>query len=474
MTKSMEIRVRDTPIDGLFIVDLPLHTDERGWFKENWQREKMMAAGLPDFRPVQNNVSYNQLRGTTRGLHAEPWDKYLSVVHGEVFGAWVDLRSGPSFGTSFHARIGEGQAVFVPRGVSNGFQTLVDHTVYSYLVTEHWAATSRRNYSYLNLSDPTVRIPWPIAIEHAIVSDADKAHPFLAQTQQIEPKRIVVIGGSGQLGRAFAEIVVDDPRITILTRNDVDLLDPDFAQNLDLSQCSHVVNAAAMTHVDQAETSSGRVEAWQINGNAVMQLSKQCAARGVVLIHVSTDYVFDGSNRDVTEEQPVAPLGVYGQSKAAGEYAALAHPDNFVVRTSWVVGDGSNFIETMRRLASQNVSPEVVCDQVGRITFASELATAILFLIDKRCAPGIYHLQGNGIKKSWFELAQQVFQICGRNTDDIRSISGTEYSSGRSPMAPRPLNSTFDMAKMRSVGFRWHSEQRMLEEYLSKRPCAGP
>ncbi|MEG2579038.1 MAG: dTDP-4-dehydrorhamnose 3,5-epimerase family protein, partial [Glutamicibacter sp.] len=152
MGGAAQLRVEDSPIQGLKVVSLPVHRDERGWFKENWQREKMVAAGLPDFRPVQNNVSFNGQRGTTRGLHAEPWDKYISVLSGEIFGAWVDLRPGHGFGRLFTAQVGEGQAVFVPRGVANAFQTLASNTVYSYLVTEHWTEPARLEYSYVNLA----------------------------------------------------------------------------------------------------------------------------------------------------------------------------------------------------------------------------------------------------------------------------------------------------------------------------------
>src|SRR4051812_12305123 len=89
------LQAQATPIPGLTVWTLPVYGDNRGWFKENWQREKMVAAGLPDFGPVQNNVSFNDNVGTTRGIHAEPWDKFVSVATGRIFGAWVDLRSGP-------------------------------------------------------------------------------------------------------------------------------------------------------------------------------------------------------------------------------------------------------------------------------------------------------------------------------------------------------------------------------------------
>ena len=93
--------VKASPIPGLLVVQLDVHGDDRGWFKENWQRQKMVDLGLPDFGPVQNNVSFNGSTGVTRGIHAEPWDKFISVATGRVFGAWVDLREGPSFGTVF-------------------------------------------------------------------------------------------------------------------------------------------------------------------------------------------------------------------------------------------------------------------------------------------------------------------------------------------------------------------------------------
>ncbi len=119
-----QLTVRETQIEGLLVFELPLHGDARGWFKENWQRAKMLELGLPDFGPVQNNMSFNATAGSTRGLHAEPWDKMISLAHGRIFGAWVDLRPGAGFGTVFTHEMGPETAVFVPRGVANGYQAL--------------------------------------------------------------------------------------------------------------------------------------------------------------------------------------------------------------------------------------------------------------------------------------------------------------------------------------------------------------
>ena len=172
------LAIEKTPIPGFLRIDLTVHGDNRGWFKENWQREKMLALGLPDFGPVQNNISFNNEVGVTRGIHAEPWDKFVSVATGRVFGAWVDLREGSSFGSVYTCEIDPSVAVFVPRGVGNSYQTLEPDTAYTYLVNDHWSADAQ--YTFLNLADETVNVPWPIALSEAILSDKDKAHPRLA------------------------------------------------------------------------------------------------------------------------------------------------------------------------------------------------------------------------------------------------------------------------------------------------------
>ncbi len=180
-----QLAARETPIPGVLLFDLPVHGDNRGWFKENWQREKMLELGLPDFGPVQNNISFNDAVGTTRGIHAEPWDKFISTAVGSVFGAWVDLRAGTSFGTVFTAELDPSTAIFVPRGVGNSYQTLEPNTAYTYLVNDHWSAEKVEEYSFLNLADETVAIDWPIALDDVELSEKDRAHPRLSEVQPL-------------------------------------------------------------------------------------------------------------------------------------------------------------------------------------------------------------------------------------------------------------------------------------------------
>lgn len=119
-----ELKVEKTNIPGLLVFDLPVHGDNRGWFKENWQRAKMLKLGLPDFGPVQNNISFNATKGVTRGIHAEPWDKYISIAAGEIFGAWVDLRPGESFGQGVHDPPGPVSRDLCAAWRGNSFQAL--------------------------------------------------------------------------------------------------------------------------------------------------------------------------------------------------------------------------------------------------------------------------------------------------------------------------------------------------------------
>lgn len=179
-----DLAVRETPIPGFFEVDLVVHGDSRGWFKENYQKAKMEALGLPAFDVVQNNFSYNEEVGVTRGLHAEPWEKFISVANGKVFGAWVDLRKGPSFGQVYTTEITPDKAVFVPRGVANSYQTLEPKITYTYLVNAHWSADLK--YQALSIFDASLNISWPISLGEAIVSDKDKSNPSLSEITPLE------------------------------------------------------------------------------------------------------------------------------------------------------------------------------------------------------------------------------------------------------------------------------------------------
>lgn len=177
----------ETPIPGLLLFTINYPTDDRGWFQEKFQREKLVAQGLPEeFNIVQNNVSFNKDRGVIRGFHAEPWDKYISVVIGSVFVAYVDLRKGPTFGTVFTAILDNNSAVFLPKGVANSFQVLEENTYYVYSTNDHWRADNYDKYCFVNLADTDINVKWPIALSESIMSERDKNHPLIKNITPME------------------------------------------------------------------------------------------------------------------------------------------------------------------------------------------------------------------------------------------------------------------------------------------------
>ena len=181
--EKAEFNIKPTAIPGLLEIEISVLEDSRGYFQEKFQKEKLVAAGFPgDFIPVQQNISFNKEAGTTRGLHAEPWDKYVSIVSGKVFAAFVDLRK-ENFGKKVEVTIDAAKAVFVPRGVANSYQTLEPNTFYSYLVNAYWSAALAAEYKSVNVADSDLGINWPIDLTKALLSDKDKANPFLKTVQ---------------------------------------------------------------------------------------------------------------------------------------------------------------------------------------------------------------------------------------------------------------------------------------------------
>ncbi len=393
----------------------------------------MVAAGLPDFGPVQQNISFNGTAGTIRGIHAEPWDKYVSVAAGRAFGAWVDLRAGDSFGASFWVELDPATAVFVPRGVANSFQVLEDATAYSYLVNDHYRPDAV--YTNVNLLDPTLAIPWPLEV--AEMSAKDEGHPMLADVTPMAPRRTVVIGAGGQLGRALQQVLPDADYVDL---PEVDLSRPETLDSVDWNGVGTIVNAAAYTNVDGAETPEGRTLCWAINVTGVARLAQIAIERNLTFVNVSSDYVFDGTAEVHEVDEPVSPLGVYGQTKAATEAVTSVVPKNYLVRTSWVVGDGANFVDTMRRLARDGISPKVVDDQFGRLTPASVLAEGIVDLLRSGAPYGVHHVTGRGPVESWADIARRAFAEEGRDPADVTGVSTQEYTAGKLT-SPRPRHS---------------------------------
>jgi dTDP-4-dehydrorhamnose reductase len=274
---------------------------------------------------------------------------------------------------------------------------------------------------------------------------------------------ILIIGANGQLGRALQALY---PQATAVDSSELDITNAEQVGAFDWSNISLILNAAAYTNVDGAETPEGRAAAWKVNAKAVGLLASVATLHDAVLVHVSSDYVFDGTKSPHTEEEDFAPLSVYGASKAAGDVAAATAPRHYVLRTSWVVGDGNNFIKTMHMLAGKGVQPKVVADQIGRLTFTTDLAAAAKHLVDSGAAYGTYNVSNDGTPSSWADIARIVYASAGKSADDVTDTTTAEYFAGKEGIAPRPLQSALDLTKIKAAGFAPRDWKEALADYM--------
>lgn len=266
----------------------------------------------------------------------------------------------------------------------------------------------------------------------------------------MDDSKFLIVGANGQLGKALA---AQYPQATAVDRAALDISDKSAVEAFDWSNITHILNAAAYTNVDGAETNEGRVAAWAINAAAVANLASVANQHGLTLVHISSDYVFDGTNTPHTEAEPLSPLSVYGASKAAGDVAVSVTPQHYILRTSWVIGEGKNFVQTMIGLAQKDISPTVVHDQIGRLTFTSELVKAIDHLLSSQSPFGTYNVSNEGESASWADITREIFAQLGKDNLTVTNTTTEEYFAQKEGIAPRPLESSLDLSKIQSTGF---------------------
>ncbi|WP_440658036.1 dTDP-4-dehydrorhamnose reductase [Ensifer adhaerens] len=267
-------------------------------------------------------------------------------------------------------------------------------------------------------------------------------------------RRILITGGTGQVGTELLRCHwPEDIELVAPARQELDLCDCDRIKSyIAAGSFSAVINSGAYTAVDRAE--SDILTAWKVNAMAPVAIAAATKDSGVPIIHISTDYVFSGAkNSPYLEEDPVAPLGVYGASKEAGEQAVrTGNPRHVILRTAWVYSEhGSNFVKTMLRLAKTVPGIKVVGDQIGSPTSAVDIAKTVqkitLSLINHDAAPtGTYHFTNAG-EASWFDFASEIFRLRGslRDTSPVlEEIRTFEYPTA----AKRPANSTLSHEKI--------------------------
>ncbi len=254
------------------------------------------------------------------------------------------------------------------------------------------------------------------------------------------PRTILIVGGNGMLGRAWCELAQrENLSYQAPPRMELDLLNPATINHWVTDRFDAVVNCAAWTDVDAAETHADAAD--QLNGQAVGFLTRRCAEVGIGLVHYSTDYVFNGTSQPIPTGQKREPQNAYGRSKAIGEeFLEKSDVPHLLVRTSWLYAPwGKNFVRTIAALAQQKPTLRVVNDQRGRPTSAEHLAAATLQLM-RRGAGGTFHVTDGGVC-TWFDLATQVVRLCGANCR-VEPCTTAEFPRP----AKRPAYSVLDLS----------------------------
>lgn len=454
------MKVINTEIPGVKILEPKVYGDKRGWFCETF-RADLFRRDVSDVTFVQDNESCSQ-RNVVRGLHFQrpphAQAKLVRVSRGCVLDVVVDLRSAsPAYGKYVAVELNEDnhRQLFIPRGCAHGFATLSEIAVFEYKCDNYYHPESEGGIS---IFDKSIGVEWPISESEMILSGKDLVHPALTEVGDVfgidgetyspAERTILVTGANGQLGTAFHELLIQYPKMRFIF-TDVDELDLTDSEAVD-AFIQHIrpdiiINCAAYTDVERAEDEARKAEV--INVESVANLAEAAREVNALLVHISTDYVFGDTIglEPLNEETPTSPLSVYGRTKAMSEQAIEASGvRHLIVRTSWLYSPwGKNFVKTMCRFMDEKPSIKVVRDQIGTPTFAPDLAEAIMALIESG-AEGLYHFSNEG-ECSWYEFATAIREIAGKQDCTVYPCTTEEYPT----KARRPGYSVMSKDKYR-------------------------
>lgn len=263
--------------------------------------------------------------------------------------------------------------------------------------------------------------------------------------------KILITGANGQLGREMHNILEKEfPNNALYTDIDtLDLIDLKAVERFVISNdITHIVNCAGYTAVDRAEEE--KLQCSAVNVDAVKNLARVADTNGVKVIHISTDYVFDGEScRPYSESDKVNPSSQYGTTKRKGETALLAlAPESIIIRTQWLYSPyGSNFVKTILKRAGDNAPLRVVTDQIGTPTYAADLAKAIYKILrSHQWVAGIYHYSDSGVA-SWYDFAKAILELSGHDSKAVEPIPTSDYPT----VATRPFYSVLDKQRIRAT-----------------------
>ena len=446
-----------TEIPGVVLLEPEVFGDARGYFMERFSQRRFDELVGP-VRFVQDNESKSRY-GVVRGLHFQKGEyaqaKLVSVVRGRVLDVAVDIRRGsPTFGRHVAALLdGENKRqLFIPRGFAHGFAVLSDEAVFQYKCDNYYAPGSEGGIAW---DDPALAIDWRLPAGEILLGERPPAPEAGRRTGTFRIRQtmnILVTGANGQLGREMQRLSAVSPNnYTFTDVAELDVTDAGAVrQAVAQTRAEVIVNCAAYTNVERAEEDEAAAD--RLNRGAAENLARAAEANGATLIHVSTDYVFDGTaHLPYTEDAPTAPLGVYGRTNLAGERAVAESGCKYLTfRTAWLYSEyGNNFLKTMLRLTAEKERLNVVFDQAGTPTYAGDLAMTIFSIVEGGYFAGnegLYHFSNEGVA-SWYDFAAEIAAAAGHDKCRIRPCRTAEFPT----KAARPAYSVLDKSKIKET-----------------------
>lgn len=460
------MNITKTKIEDVLIIEPRIFDDNRGWFTENYSRQKLKDNGI-DMEFVQDNHSMSTEKGTLRGLHFQTNPKaqvkLVRCTKGKIFDVAVDLRKGSStYKKWVGVELSEGNKMqlLIPKGFAHGFVTLTDNAEVQYKVDEYYDPKCDRS---IRFDDPDIGVDWGII--DPILSDKDINAPLLKDSDVNFSIRVLVTGVNGQLGydvvKRLNELEID---VVGATRTDFDITNKEQTKRYvsDINP-DVIIHCAAYTAVDKAEEEKDLC--YDVNVEGTRNITEAAQKVNAELVYISTDYVFDGMGKEPhLEDEKTNPINYYGSTKEQAEQLVRDMIDNhFIVRTSWIYGlNGNNFVKTMLRLAESKAMIDVVSDQIGAPTYTKDLAVFICDLIQTG-KYGIYHGVNDGYC-SWYDFAKKVFEIADIEIK-VNPISSEEYPT----KAKRPKNSRLSKINIKKAGLNMLPEwEDSLKSYMKE------
>lgn len=478
-----QLIIEQTTIQGLLLVKPKRFDDSRGFFSEIMRLDELNKQ-FSNVKFVQFNHAHSN-KNVLRGMHAEPWTKFVYVFKGEVFTAITDMRTDSStFGKTQTFSINDENRIglFIPEGCAHGYCVISEESEHFYAVTEYYTGKEKKRAFLWN--DKEIAIPWPT--KEPIISDADKNNSTFKEAissynktyneisvnsvKNKNSQTIAVIGASGTLGTKMMQVLSADYTVigTCNTRSSAGLHELDVVSKeqltafLEVHKPQIIIHTAALTDLERCEKYPG--EARAINVEPLKVISEWAVRNNAKVVFISTDGIFDGTKGNYVETDIPNAINIYGQTKLDAEKIVKLLPDYLILRVAVLYDDvpSKKFINFCIDKLVKGETVNGAKDLIRTPTLAIDIANATKKLLEKN-VNGIYNVTGND-KISMYETALLVAEVFGCDKKLVGSILSTELKS----IVKRPLDCSMNIDKLKKEGIQMKTLREGLEYIKNK------